>query len=639
MLFSKYDDEIQLVAGDESFQSAKDTGRNQIVPINFYEGDPQQGKSGVGTAATVSKSENQMPVYTSQIDLDGLATHEFDKHQMLEAFEMDRLKHQVALSWHNVEISVKPERQGCLSRRPPAPKRKVLDKVSGYALPGDFISIIGASGAGKTTLLNHLSGRLLSKNLEIAGDVKINGQLKRDVKNVKEVIAYVQQDDILFQSLTVRECMEFSAKLRMKGTDYDRKKRVDHLISALKLQKCQNTQIGGPIIKGVSGGERKRTSIAVELLMEPSLIFLDEPTTGLDSFTATQVIGILRNLAQNGRTVIQTIHQPNSEIFEFFHKLMLITDGKTIFFDGKDNAVGYFKSIGFACPEFTNPADYFLNFMSIESIEMEDVDRKNKVAYANALMKVESTYQARVRHFIESYEMSDMSVDPEQFVTGMKKIEIDDDDYNLSWCEELGILCWRNMVNLARIPLFGILRIMAAILVAFIIYAIYFNLDGTKVGVQDRVGALVFIVLTAGFTCMQAGASIFPMEKPIFQREVSNGMYRVSSYFWSKVVSDAPLLVIQMIAMNLLSYYLIGLNTASYEKPLIFFLATLRGGYGITALGYLLGGATSDLEVSNAIAPVLLVPQLLFAGFFVNQDNVPAVLSPLKNIALYKYTF
>lgn len=88
--------------------------------------------------------------------------HDFDEYKMLESFEMDKLKHQVAISWHDIEISVMEERRGCMSRKPPRLKRKVLDKVSGYALPGDFISIIGPSGAGKTTLLNHLSGRLVS---------------------------------------------------------------------------------------------------------------------------------------------------------------------------------------------------------------------------------------------------------------------------------------------------------------------------------------------------------------------------------------------------------------------------------------------------------------------------------------------
>jgi ABC-type multidrug transport system ATPase subunit len=108
--------------------------------------------------------------------------------------------------------------------------------------------------------------------------------------------------------MTVRECLEFSAKLKLPGTTAEKIAKVDEIIMDLKLNKCQDTFIGGTLIKGVSGGERKRTSIGVELITNPSLIFLDEPTTGLDSYTATQVMVILRNLANAGRTIIQTIH-------------------------------------------------------------------------------------------------------------------------------------------------------------------------------------------------------------------------------------------------------------------------------------------------------------------------------------------
>lgn len=108
--------------------------------------------------------------------------------------------------------------------------------------------------------------------------------------------------------MTVRECLEFAAKLKLKGTLNEKLDRVEELISELRLNKCQNTKIGGPLIKGVSGGERKRCSIGVELITDPNLIFLDEPTTGLDSFTATSVVETLTELARNGRTVISTIH-------------------------------------------------------------------------------------------------------------------------------------------------------------------------------------------------------------------------------------------------------------------------------------------------------------------------------------------
>ena len=148
--------------------------------------------------------------------------------------------------------------------------------------------------------------------------------------------------------MTVRECLEFAAKLKLPGTTADKISRVNELIIELKLNKCQYTRIGGPLIKGVSGGERKRTSIGVELITDPSLIFLDEPTTGLDSFTATSVMETLGDLAKrDGRTVISTIHQPNSDIFEMFDRLMLLAKGKIIYFNEARLAVNYFGSIGF----------------------------------------------------------------------------------------------------------------------------------------------------------------------------------------------------------------------------------------------------------------------------------------------------
>ena len=145
--------------------------------------------------------------------------------------------------------------------------------------------------------------------------------------------------------------------------------RVEEIVSELRLNKCQNTKIGGPLVKGVSGGERKRTSIGVELITDPNLIFLDEPTTGLDSFTATSVIETLRDLTYSGRTIISTIHQPNSDIFEIFDRLMLLALGKIIYFNEAKQAVGYFANIGYRCPELSNPADYFMSIMSIESAD------------------------------------------------------------------------------------------------------------------------------------------------------------------------------------------------------------------------------------------------------------------------------
>lgn len=229
------------------------------------------------------------------------------------------------------------------------------------------------------------------------------------MRNFSALSAYVQQDDILFQTMTVRECLEFAAKLKLQGTYDDKIRRVEEIIKELRLNKCQNTKIGGPLIKGVSGGERKRTSIGVELITDPQLIFLDEPTTGLDSFTATSVMETLRDLAMTGRTVVSTIHQPNSDIFEMFDRLMLMAKGKIIYFNEARLSVDYFASIGQRCPELSNPADFFMSMMSIESIDEEDTE--DKQALLRSQSAIMEQYTEKIAYFDQCYNNSSLKND------------------------------------------------------------------------------------------------------------------------------------------------------------------------------------------------------------------------------------
>jgi ATP-binding cassette, subfamily G (WHITE), eye pigment precursor transporter len=172
----------------------------------------------------------------------------------------------------------------------------------------------------------------------------------------------------------------------------------------MKLTKCQGTHIGGPLVKGISGGERKRTSVGVELITDPSLIFLDEPTTGLDSFIATQVMENLRDLALvHGKTVVSTIHQPNSDIFDMFDKLMLLAKGKVIYFNDASHSVKYFTDIGRPCPELTNPADYFMTIMSIEGLDAEELMKETEYQGKERDEVLEEEYAAMIQYYDEEY--------------------------------------------------------------------------------------------------------------------------------------------------------------------------------------------------------------------------------------------
>lgn len=162
--------------------------------------------------------------------------------------------------------------------------------------------------------------------------------------------------------------------------------------------------IGGSFVRGISGGEKKRASIGVEIITDPSLVFLDEPTTGLDSYTATNIIEIISELARSGRTAVCTIHQPNSDIFNHFHKLMLIANGKTIYFNEAKNAKDYFASIGHVCPPLSNPADFYIDILSLKNVEntfeteaeLHEEVNKSKENYSQLIDKLAIEYQRSV---------------------------------------------------------------------------------------------------------------------------------------------------------------------------------------------------------------------------------------------------
>lgn len=190
---------------------------------------------------------------------------------------------------------------------------------------------MGPSGSGKTSLLNVISQRSnLSKGSFTEGSVSVNDRTL-DVGDFGKMGAFVQQDDVLVQNMTPRELLTFSARMKTNLDEAFIQERVDRILVRLSLTGCQDTMVGGFLRKGLSGGERKRTSIGYELITEPSLMILDEPTSGLDSNTSTRIIQLLRTEAYRGMTIVATIHQPSAEIFLMFDRVIFLSDGYTIY--------------------------------------------------------------------------------------------------------------------------------------------------------------------------------------------------------------------------------------------------------------------------------------------------------------------
>ena len=211
--------------------------------------------------------------------------------------------------------------------------------------------------------------------------------------------------------MTVRESLMFAANLKLPPTE-NYAEVVIGILEDLELTKAADTKVGGPMVKGISGGERKRTSIGVELITNPNLIFLDEPTTGLDSYTAETVVSLLKNLAKSGRTVIATIHQPNSATFALFDKLMLLANGKIIYFSSAQISQDYFNSIGQTVPVQSNPAEYYLQMMSIENYE--EADTADLAEMERAHLKNVEKHEEKINQLHGEYKESIEYNDPDE---------------------------------------------------------------------------------------------------------------------------------------------------------------------------------------------------------------------------------
>ncbi|PNX74320.1 ABC transporter G family member 9-like protein, partial [Trifolium pratense] len=239
-------------------------------------------------------------------------------------------------------------------------ERLILKGISGIVFPGELLAILGPSGSGKSTLINALGGKLNDSNIT-KGTITYNG--KPLSKSVKQNLGFVAQHDIFYPHLSVNETLVFSALLRLPNSLSKQEKmlKVKEVIDELDLNHCKDTIIGGPLLRGVSGGERKRVSIGQELLTNPSLLLVDEATTGLDSTIARKLVMNLCELAKGGRTVVMTIHQPSSKLFHMFQKILLLSDGNGMYFGKGDYVLDYFSGIGYSPLVAMNPTDFLLD--------------------------------------------------------------------------------------------------------------------------------------------------------------------------------------------------------------------------------------------------------------------------------------
>uniref|UniRef100_A0A0N7ZS33 Protein white n=1 Tax=Daphnia magna TaxID=35525 RepID=A0A0N7ZS33_9CRUS len=537
----------------------------------------------------------------------------------------------VTYSWENIEIYLEKQQGNCFKRQPPIQKR-ILDNVTGCVRPGEFLAIMGASGAGKTTLLNCLTFRNTGK-LKISGERFLNGA-KVNTDTLARISGYVQQDDLFIPTLTVKEHLEFQALLRMeKHLNYDERMiRVGEVIHELGLKKCENTVIGNPErgIKGISGGERKRLAFASEVLTNPSLMFCDEPTSGLDSYMAQNIVQVLKNIASTGKTVVCTIHQPSSEVFALFDRILLMAEGRTAFLGPVSDALSFFSSQGLPCPPNYNPADYYIHTLAIvpgQEIESRKKSKEICDAYESSQAGQQILEIVKANRSFKLSESQEFQLD---------EVNVRKSPYKASWFAQFRAVFWRSLISVLREP--AVLRVKAfqTIFISMLIALIYQGQTLQYDNVRNIQGALFIFLTNMTFQNVFGVVNVITSELPIFLREHFNGMYRTDIYFLCKTLADLPVYVVFPFIFVTIPYYAIGLNPEAER----FFIAcgiVILVANVATSFGYMISCLAGSTQVALAMAAPLIIPLLLFGGFFLQNGAVPIYFDWMRYISWFMY--
>ncbi|XP_031278032.1 ABC transporter G family member 11-like [Pistacia vera] len=527
----------------------------------------------------------------------------------------------IFLTWKDLTVTVPSEKTG---------RRAILQKLTGYAEPGKILAIMGPSGSGKSTLLDALAGRLGS-NTQQTGEILINGR--------KEALAfgtsaYVTQDNTLMTTLTVREAVYYSAQLQLPDSmpKSEKKERAEMTIREMGLQDAMDTRIGGWSQKGLSGGQKRRVSICIEILTRPKLLFLDEPTSGLDSAASYHVMKRIVMLArQDGRTVIASIHQPSSEVFELFHNLCLLSAGRTVYFGPITGAEQFFASSGFPCPSHRNPSDHYLRTVN-QDFE-EDVEQGHGSISTEEVINI----------LVNAYKSSENSQEVQQRVSeivNQKEGTLEKKGSQASFISQSMVLTRRSFVNMYRDLGYYWLRFIIYVALCLLnppLGTMFRDIGHGYGSIQARGSMLTFVSSFLTFMSI-GGFPSFVEDMKIFGRERLNGHYGVAAFVISNSVSSVPYLLIISLIPGAISYFLVGLQKDfdhfSYFALLLFVCMML-----VESLMMIVASIVPDFLMGIITGAGIIGVMMLDGGFFRLPDDLPKPVwkYPVFYIAYHRY--
>ncbi|KAI4385958.1 hypothetical protein MLD38_003942 [Melastoma candidum] len=565
------------------------------------------------------KAQNIIPVAetdTSSMQNDAVSTE--TQSSLTSTVDSNKKKGMIlpfqplTMTFHNVNYFVDMPKE-MQDSGIPEKKLQLLSEVSGVFSPGVLTALVGSSGAGKTTLMDVLAGRKTGGYIE--GEIKISG-FRKEQHTFARVAGYVEQNDIHSPQVTVKESLWFSSSLRLPK-EIDKEKRqefVEEVMRLVELGSLSNALVGMPGCSGLSTEQRKRLTIAVELVANPSIIFMDEPTSGLDARAAAIVMRTVRNTVDTGRTVVCTIHQPSIDIFEAFDELLLMKRGGYVIYGGKlgknsQILIDYFQGINGVPPIPTgyNPATWMLEITTPSS------EAKIGADFAEIYRK--SRQYSEVEASIQSSSVPPDGAQPLKF----------DTLYSQDHLTQFFTCLWKQNIVYWRSPNYNAVRILFTAASALILGSVFWDVGSKRNTTQELLllmGALYACCLFLGVNNATSVQPIVSIERTVYYREKAARLYSAIPYALAQGMVEIPYIAAQTIIFAIITYFMMSFERTARKFFLYVVFMFLTFTY-FTFYGMMAVGLTPSQHLAAVVSSGFYSLWNILSGFLIPKPNIP----------------
>ncbi|KAG2224961.1 hypothetical protein INT45_000082 [Circinella minor] len=509
-------------------------------------------------------------------------------------------------------------------------KKTILKELSGFCKDGEMLLVLGRPGAGCTSLLKVLAN-VRGSYTDVNGDVSYGGiDPKTFEKYYRGQVVYNEEEDQHYPTLTTRQTLQFALRCKTPGSrlpDETKKDFVEKVIyllgNMLGLTKQMNTMVGNAFVRGLSGGERKRLSIAEVMTTQSSINCWDCSTRGLDAASALDYVRSLRIMTNVfKKTTIATLYQASNNIFSLFDKVLLLDDGYTIYFGPVTEAKAYFEDLGFYCPPRKSIPDFLTGLCNPLEREIQPGFEASAPQHASQFQEAffKSEIHQQIMIEMKAYEQQISQENPgDVFKNAVaeehQKHASNKEPYTSSFWQQVKALTVRQYHLLIKDRVALISRYGTIIIQGLITASCFFNIPLTGTGAFSRGGALFFALLFNAFIS-QTELVNFLMGRPVLSKQKHFAMFRPSAFYIAQVILDIPYAVVQVLLFEICSYFMMGLNLDAgrfFSYFIILFFVNMM----MNGLFRLFGAITSDFFLANQIAGFVLITAVTYTGYVI----------------------